>query len=178
MRWIFSLVALSPALAWAQDAATAAPAKVSTGAQLGYSLYELFFPVLVALTGWLSLKLKTLIQANIKNATVAGVVSRFSDSLFTSVKKVEATIKAKIMAAKDPASDGGTAITEAEAAALRQAVWDELKAEYGGMAGIQEFLKVLGLGDVEGWVNNRIEAAVHDIGLAKTAAGSGNAPLP
>ena len=77
---------------------------------------------------------------------------------------VNQTMKAEIQKAKSPDSPGGSKITESEAKKLKDAVWETLKNEYGGMAGIGKFLGVLGLGGdkaVAEKVDTLIEAAVN-----------------
>ncbi len=98
---------------------------------------------------------------------------RLKDSVLDGVKFVGQTLKAEILAAKAPGSPGGAKITDEEARRLKDAVWEALKDEYGGMDGIKKALKVLGLGDASWakWVDGKIEAAVSDVKRAEIAAG-------
>lgn len=133
--------------------------------EMALNLYYLLGTVITGLLGWVSVKLNAWLKAKTKNELVGGIVARLSDSVFTAVKTVHQTARREIERAKDPASPGGAAITPQEAEVLRGAVWSKLKLEYGGMEGLSKLLGVIGLTDadaVKGWVDNRIEAAVHD----------------
>lgn len=167
------VTALAAGVAFAQEVAPAiVPA--SPAKQVGFQLFDLLYPVLLALVGWLSVFLQKLINAKAKNALVAGILGRFKESVLSAVKKVGGTLKASILKAKDPSSPGGTTITEEEGKQCFDAVLDELKAEYGGWDGIKEFLAILGLGNVEQWVATQVEAAVHDVNVTVAAS---KAPL-
>jgi len=170
---LFSAVARSQAPELVESTEPAKEA-VSTGLALGLSVFELLSPVLTVLIGWIAVKLNSFLSTKIKNETLAGVVARFSDSVFVAVKKVNQTLRDEIVAAKKPGSAGGSKITPEEASKLRAAVWEELKSEYGGMVGLSKVLGILKLEEASlaKWVDNRIEAAVHDTGLAKKAAGN------
>ena len=158
------------------EAVVAAPdAPVAGGIDLALTLFAMLATMLTGLLTWLGAHVSKWLKARTKNETVGGAMARFSDSVFAAVKTVNQTLKAEIEKAKDPKSPGGTAITEGEARKLKDAAWNALKAEYGGMVGITKFLGVLGLGTesaVTAWVDNKIEAAVHD-----TKAGAA-VPLP
>lgn len=145
--------------------ATAADEPVGQGWQLGFTVYELLAPILTAFLSALSVKVAQFISARIEHEALAGVLVRFSDSLFAAVKQTNQTLKDEILKAKDPKSPGGIGITAEEAARLKDAVWHQLKIEYGGLAGLRQVLKVLGLDDdgMKHWVDGRIEAAVHDV---------------
>lgn len=169
----FTLILLACAVALAQGEKPISPA-----ADLGFTVYGALGAILVAFLGWLATHSAAFIRAHTKNAMVQGALLRMNESIFAAVKLVNQTLKAAIMAAKDPKSPGGTAITEGEADQMRKVVWDSLKSEYGGLAGIQQVLSVLGVGTAsaaEDWVDRRIEAAVHDTNLA--AGVSAGAPF-
>lgn len=156
-------------LALAQDAAPAVDAPISHGADNALSLYAYLAGAIAAVVSWLALHASALIRAHVKNVKVAGVMSRFSDSLFAAIKMVNQTLKAEILAAKDPKSPGGASITKDEAAKLRIAVQAALRKEYGGLDGLMKFLGVLGFeteNSMMDWVDTRIEAAVHDLNKA------------
>ena len=148
-----------PALAVAEEA------KISSAAQLGFSLYELVIAPLLALAiPYLGMHLAAWLKSKTKNEAIGGAIARVTESVFSAVKLVNQTLRAEIEKAKDPKSPGGTEITAEEAAKLKAAVWDQLKLEYGGMAGLEKALAALGLsgGALESFINARIEAAVHD----------------
>lgn len=166
----FLLLSFLPLSSLAQETSAEGLAK---GWEVGFTLFELLSPILTILIGWVAVKLNSYLSAKVANETLAGVVTRFSDSVFVAVKKVNQTLRDEIEKAKKPGSPGGTSITKEEASKLREAVWEELKLEYGGLEGIRKMLGVLKLQDAPlvSWVENRIEAAVHDTGLAKKAVG-------
>lgn len=157
-------------IAFAQEAA-----KIATFQQLGFSVYELIIaPLLAVAIPYLGVHLANWLKAKTKNELIGGTIARFTESVFAGVKLVNQTLRDAVVKAKDPASPGGTDITKEEAAGFNKAVWDVLKLEYGGMAGLEKALSALGLtgGALESFINTRIEAAVHDT-KAATAA-----PLP
>lgn len=166
-------VLLFPLIALAQDAgAGAGDENLSSGWQLGLTLYEILIPILVAGLMWLKVRIIGWIKAKTKNETLAGILSRLNESVFEAVKMVNEQMKDLIGKAKDPASPGGTQITLEEAAKLRKAALDYVKA-YWGEKGLKELAHVLGFGGVLGMgtdekglerlIANKIEAAVHDV---------------
>lgn len=161
-RLVTLVLFLAPAIALAQEAAQQdAPSSADTA----LTIYAALASVLTAVIGWLSVRVSAWLKANTKNATIAGVLARLSDSVFTAVKHVNQTLKREIEAAKDPKSPGGAAITQREAQQMKDAVWNAIVAEYGGMGGLSKALGVLGLVDessIRAFVDKRIEAAVHD----------------
>jgi len=178
MRAAAFLAALFPILALAQEAAAPAAGSVpiDAGADMAFTIYALLGSVITALLGWLSVRASAWLKAKTGNELIGGAITRITDSVFTAVKLVNQTLKREIEAAKDPKSLGGTAITKDEAAKLKDAVWNTLKAEYGGLDGIGKALGVLGLGTddaLKTFVDSKIEAAVHDVAAAspRTPAG-------
>ena len=126
------------------------------------SLLDVVLTLATPILGWLSLKISKWVGASEANAKTHGMLARVNDSVFTAVKAVNQTARKKLKAAKDPDSDGGTRITDDEAAELKQACRDELQA-YWGAKGIAEIGKVLGLGSVTKFLDSKIEAAVSDL---------------
>ena len=160
----FSFLGIAISLAYAgQDVVT--PPSVSPWQSIGMDLLAMLGSTAIALLGWLFARLNAWIKAKTHNELVSGVISRFTNSLLTAIKMVEQTYKRELIAAKDPKSPGGAAITKEEAAKLKGLVIEALSAEYGGMSGIAKFLGVLGLGSeasVAQWVDNKIEALVYE----------------
>jgi hypothetical protein len=130
--------------------------------------------VLLGLT-WLGGLLSKWTMGRIKNEAIANAVVRFQGEVLGAVKFVGQTLKQEILAARAPSSPGGAKVTKAEAAQLKEAVWEALKDTYGGMDGIKKALKVLGLGDASWmkWVDTKIEAAVSDVKRAEAATRPG-----
>jgi hypothetical protein len=129
-------------------------------------------PVVLLGLGWLGVRSDKWLKTKIKNETWFGMTSRLKDSILDAVRMVSQTLKQEILAAKKPESDGGKKITEEEKKRLKEAVWEALKDEYGGMDGIKKALSILDLGDASWmkWVDSKIEAAVRTDKLAETVA--------
>ena len=159
----------------AQAAPEVADKPVSSGCQLGLTIYEMLATLVTGAIVWLTTKGSAWIKTKINNETVGGIVSRFMESIGSAVRCVNQTIKDEILKAKDPKSTGGVKITESEAKKLKDAVWESLKSEYGGMDGISKLLGVIGItGDsgVKKWIDDRIESAVNTAKLEEKVAGT------
>jgi hypothetical protein len=162
-----AVVLLSAGASLAQDAG--GDMAVAPAADIAMSLYASLAGLVAALLGWIGVHIGSFIRAKVKNETIAGVAARFNDSLFTALKAVNQTLKAEILAAKDPKSPGGTMITKLEAEQLKTAVIDMLKREYGGTPGLMTALRVFGFageGPMLDWLGRKIEAGVHDLNKA------------
>ena len=81
------------------------------------------------------------------------------DTIITLTKRVVDKAKDMSIAAMQPDSDGGAKITKAEASAIRQAVFDMLKAEARGPIG------KLALSYGENWVKGKIGDALGKLGV-------------
>ncbi len=132
-------------------------------AEMGLNLFEMLSPLILALLGWLGMKLSTLIRTKIKNEMIGGMLARLNDSVFTAVKSVEQTMVRQLKAAKDPESPGGTQITKEEGEQVKSAALAEIKS-YWGPRGLSELGSVLGLesGGLDKLLESKVEAAVHD----------------
>lgn len=143
----------------------------------GWTIYEILSPVIVALLAWAASRLSDYIKAKVESERVASALVRITDSIVSAVKMVDQTVKQTLMAEKAKAtaevSPGGTAITSEEAESLKDAVWHQLKVEYGGVAGIEKILGALGVdrAKVPDWVDGRIEAAVNDLKASRGPPG-------
>jgi len=150
---------------------------VSSGAQVGLTVYEMAAGVIAAgltwLMGWIGKK----IASGVKNDYVSGMLVRLDDSVFEAVIAVNQTMKTMIGKARDPGSPGGTSITVAEADLLKEAAWSHVKS-YWGSKGIKKIAAIAGFGGAfgigkpdaagfESMVKNKIEAAV---GTVKVSA--------
>lgn len=136
-------------------------------AELGLHLLEALSPAILALVGWVALKLAQLIKAKVGNELVSGMLIRLNDSVFTAVKAIEQVMVKEIKASKDPNSDGGTKVTKAEAERIKQAAIEAVK-DYWGVKGLGELAKVLGIDGpgLSSLLEKKVEAAVHDLGKA------------
>ena len=128
-------------------------------ADTAWTLVDVALMILTPVIAWVGLRASKWIGALEANEKSGGMLARLTGSIVTAVKTVNQTTKRQLKAAKDPASDGGTRVTEAEAAALKQAAWDEITA-YWGAKGLATAGKVIGLGDVTRFVNGKIEGFV------------------
>lgn len=139
----------------------------------GWTVYEYLAPVIVAILAWGASRLSDYIKSRIESDRIASTLIRITDSIVTAVKMVDQTVKQKLLEEKAKAmaddSPGGSEITSIEAESLRIAVWEHLKHEYGGIAGIEKLLDALNVpkGKVPTWVDGRIEAAVNDLKASK-----------
>ena len=135
----------------------------------GWTIYEVLSAVVVALLAWGASRLSEYIKTRIQSERMASALIRATDSIAAAVKMVDQTVKKQLLAEKAKAtaedSPGGSTITPAEADLLRANVWNQLKIEYGGVAGIEKLLEALGVEPIRApeWVDGRIEAAVNDL---------------
>ena len=131
----------------------------------GLDLYELLSPVVVLIITVLSGFLTKLIHEKTKNATLAGILGRLNELIWDEVKAGEQVVVKSIKLAKDPSSDGGVKITEAEAKAIKRRVLARIQ-ENIGVKGLVKLGKVLGLDSqgVTGMIESKIESFVLDVG--------------
>ncbi len=131
----------------------------------GMDLYELLSPIIILIVTVLSGFLTKLIHEKTKNATLAGILGRLNELIWDEVKAAEQVAVKSIKLAKDPSSDGGMKITDAEAREIKQRVLRRIK-ENIGVKGLVKLGKVLGLNDqgVTDMIEAKIEAAVLDVG--------------
>ena len=100
---------------------------VSSGVELGLTIYEMLAGVITAGVTWLGVKLSSLIKSKVKNQLVGGMLARLNDSAFEAVKAVNEQMKVLITKSKDPASPGGVKITQDEASILKKAALDHVR---------------------------------------------------
>lgn len=131
----------------------------------GLDLYEMLSPVIVMIVTVLAGFLTKLIHEKTKNTTLAGILGRLNELVWDEVKAGEQVFVKSIKLAKDPSSDGGVKITDAEALEIKQRVLRRIK-ENIGVKGLVKLGKVLGLNDrgVTAMIEAKIEAAVLNVG--------------
>lgn len=117
-------------------------------------------PALVALIGFLAVKLAKFIKAKSDNALVEGGLLKLNDAVFTVVKELEQTMASEFAKA---AADG--VISPEEKAMLKAAAMDKLK----GYVSFSELSRLFGLSDPEAFVGAKVEAAVHDLKAIKAS---------
>lgn len=124
-------------------------------------------PVFLALLGWVAKKIADLIHANVKNAYLKGALVRLDYAVINAVKEVEQTTVEEMRKAN---ADGK--ITKDEVHRIKAAALASAKS-YLGKKGLDELLKVLGIGseaEVNRVIGNRIESAVHDLKAERLGA--------
>ncbi len=138
---------------------------------VGWKVFQLLSPVLLAGLSWLSVKAAQLISAKVKNEYLKGVMVRLDDAVFAAVREVQQVTVDSLKAAS---ADGQ--LTPDERAKVKQAAIDTIKSHLGAK-GIAEVANILGLenGAIEKLLSTRVEAAVHDLKSARSASGPGTA---
>ena len=139
--------------------------------ELGLKVLQILSPILLAALTWVAAKAAQYIQAKVKNEYLRGVLVRLDDAVLTVVREVQ---QVTVEAIKSGSADGK--LTPDERARVKQAAIDSVKSHLG-MKGIAELAKILGLegGAVEKLLSTRVEAAVHDLRIARTNGVHGNA---
>lgn len=130
-------------------------------------------PVLVVVVGVVLGLAGKWIAANVKNATVKGILLRLDDVVYTVVKEINQTV---VDSARLP--DGSLAPDAAEKA--KAAALAKVKS-YLGLEGLKLLGKIFGFGageSTDSVILSKIEAAVHDVKLVTAATASGVAPAP
>jgi hypothetical protein len=155
----FAIVMLLAVTIGAQDAIAEEPMAGEFWDAFG-SLYGVLATLIVGGLGWLSTRLTAYLSTKHKDAIWAGILQRFNTALFDAVQGRHAVIQAEFAKAKDPKSPGGSRITTDELNAIRDAVWDDLKAQYGGLDGLKKAVAIVAGDDVERWIKNKINGAV------------------
>lgn len=128
---------------------------------MGWELYEVLSPVLLALLGWLGKLLANYLKTKTKNELLRGMAERTDDFVYTAVQSVDQTLKKEIRKAKSPRSKGGVKITKEEAKMLKQAAMEQIKS-YWGVKGMSELGKVLGLDNTSlgSYLESKVEATI------------------
>ena len=138
---------------------------------IGWKVFQILSPVLLAGLSWLSVKAAQLISAKVKNEYLRGVLVRMDDAVLAAVREVQQVTVDSLKAAS---ADGQ--LTPDERAKVKQAAIDSIKSHLG-MKGISEAAKILGLEDgaIDKLLSTRVEAAVHDLKAARSVSGPGTA---
>lgn len=138
---------------------------------IGWKVFQLLSPVLLAGLSWLSVKAAQLISANVKNEYLRGVLVRLDDAVVAAVREVQ---QVTVDALKAASADGQ--LTPDERAKVKQAAIDSVKSHLG-TKGIGEIASILGLEDgaIDKLLSTRVEAAVHDLKSARSSSGPGTA---
>lgn len=135
-------------------------------AQFGLDALKALSPVILALLGFIGMRLNQWIAAKVKNEQVQGILTRLSDVSINAVKEVEQTF---ISTLEHPTAE--------DAKKARDAALSTIKSHMGAR-GLDEMKKVLGIekdGDLEKLLITFLESHVHDLKLTKKAVEAGGA---
>ena len=91
-----------------------------------------------------------------------GVLYRLNIAITDAVEGSHAAVKAKMQAARDKTSPGGEKITADERDEIKKAAWEYLKNTYGSFEGLAKVAGSLVGGDVEKFVDGKIDAAIEN----------------
>lgn len=135
---------------------------VPTWVEVVMNLAELAAPVLMALLGWVSVRVAYYIREKVGQEAYAGALLRLNDSVLTLVREAEQTYVREMKLARSNASPGGVRLTKDEATRIKQAVIDSFMRLWG-RDGLVKLMKVLGLneGALEDFIGAKIEEAVN-----------------
>jgi hypothetical protein len=152
-----ALLAFAPAVALADD--QAAPGG------LPLALLTTVSAVVVAIAGFAAVALAKYISAHTKNAAVRGLLLRLDDVVYAVVKELNQTVVDAARAKSEDGTLSSQAVAEVKGAAVAKV------KSYFGIEGFALVSKVLGLAEPQAtsFVASRIEAAVHDVKLQKSA---------
>lgn len=118
--------------------------------------------------------LAKLIKSKVANETVQQALLRANEAVWTAVQSVEQEYIKSLKAAKDPSSEGGASITQAEAKQARQLALQRAKS-FLGRPGLELLGYVFGFGEggLDSFLLSKIEAAVGTSSHPLTLPGSG-----
>lgn len=110
------------------------------------------------------------IKSKTKNAKAQAALDRLDQVMEDAVKATQQAVVSSIK----PGDDMAKALADAKAAAI-----DSAKSHYGPQ-GIEELKKILGWDDslLAKNMDTKVESKVHDLKLARTAAGAADSPDP
>lgn len=129
---------------------------------LPWVLYAALATPIGLLLTWLGKLVGDLLKTKIKSELLSGMVSRFWDSIFATVRATNQRMPEIIGRARDPNSPGGTKITKEEAEKLEADAWQGFK-DYWGPKGLKELTKVMGWdqpGQLENMFGNGVKTAL------------------
>lgn len=121
-------------------------------------------PVIVALIGFLGVKLTAYVHAHTKNALVTGMIDRLTHEVNVAVTAIEQT-----MAAALKAKNGGV-LTVQDAEALKAKEIAMITSSLGGDKWIAEAQKILGADNIKAYLGSLIDAEVLKLAPAPAAA--------
>lgn len=138
-------------------------------------IFEVLSPAIATLLAWLVARLAQLITAKVKSEYLRGVLVRLDDTVFAAVREVQQTVVDDL---KSASPDGR--LTQAQQQQIKQDVMAKIKSHLG-MKGLEEIAQILGLDGatgVENLISTKVESAVHDLKVTRTAAGAVGSLVP
>ena len=128
-------------------------------AEVGYKVFQVLSPVLLAALTWVAAKTAQLIHAKVRSEVLRGVLLRVDDAILAAVREVHQVTVEEL---KSASADGR--LTPEDRARVKARAIETVRAHLGAR-GVAELAKVLGLesGGVEKLLSTRLEAAVHDL---------------
>jgi hypothetical protein len=127
------------------------------------SIAEMLAPVIMAIFGWVSVRIAAWVKAHTKNTMIKGTLLRLNESILTLVREAEQTAVAELKKARSPDSPGGEKLTPEEAKEIKEKVTGNFKSLWG-QRGLDELTRVLGFSNgesVEKFLGSKIEEAVY-----------------
>lgn len=139
-----------------------------TAAEIGWKTFQALSPLLLALLGWTAARLGQFIAARVNNEYLRGVLLRLDDAVFAAVRELQQTVVDDL---KSASADGR--LSQADKARLKQDALLTIRSHLGDR-GLAELARVLGLdtGEINKLISTKVEAAVHDLKVARAAAGA------
>jgi predicted XRE-type DNA-binding protein len=140
-----------------------------TVADVGWQACKTLSPLLLPMLGWVVARLAQLITARVDNEYLRGVLLRLDDAVFAAVRELQQIVVDDL---KSTSTDGR--LTQADKARIKQDALLTIRSHLG-TNGLKEVATILGLdnGEVNKLISTKIEAAVHDLKMARVAAGAG-----
>ena len=145
--------------------------------EIVWTIYDILAPALTAAVSYVAIWLTGVIRARVKNDIAAGLLQRLTESVTDAVKAVNQRQRELVGNAHKVDSPGGRKLTSNEAATLRRAAIDYVKA-YWGPKGLRMLARILvdgerdterASGQIDRVIEAKIEAAVSD---TKRSAGT------
>lgn len=135
-----------------------------TVSQYGIEAAPVVGALFLAVVTALSARAIAWVNAHTKNVLINGFMERLSSEVTHGVSAMEQTVVAQLKA-----KTGGT-LTAEDAANVKKAAVDLVRANLGGDKWIAEAKKILGETDIEAFLASRIEAAVNAMGQPAVVA--------
>lgn len=131
-------------------------------AALGIEAFKALSPVILALIGWIGVRLNQYIVAKVKNEKMQGMLSRLNEVAVDAVKEVEQTFMGAL---EKPTKEDMVKAKDMALASIKT---------HMGQRGLNEMKKVMGIEkpeDLEKMLLSLLESRVHDLKMSKASVG-------